>query len=289
MVTDNGIPALSATNSFTAVVKEVNSAPMLTVPGNQMIDELSELVVTNQASDTDLPGNKLTFALVSGPSGASVDPNTGVLTWTPAEAQGPSTNTITVRVTDDGEPALSHTNNFTVVVNEVNTAPVLASINSQIACVGIQIAITNSASDCDIPANLLAYSLDPGSPAGAEINPTNGVFTWTPTIEQLLSTNLVTVRVTDSGVPNLSDAKTFTIVVVSPPIIESISASEENVTISWSSLPGITYRVQFKPDPGESTWIDLPGDVTAQGPTAFKTDVIDGDTQRYYRVIILAD
>src|SRR5439155_188304 len=104
---------------------EVNNAPALTVPGNQTINELSTLVVTNTATDTDLPANTLTFALVSGPSGVAVNPATGVLTWTPTEAQGPSTNTLTVKVMDNGSPALSATNSFTVVVNEVNSAPVL--------------------------------------------------------------------------------------------------------------------------------------------------------------------
>src|SRR5439155_244910 len=88
-VTDNGTPALSATNSFTVVVSEVNSVPTLTVPGNQTINELSTLVVTNRAGDADLPANTLTFALVSGPSGVAIDPTTGVLAWTPTEAQGP--------------------------------------------------------------------------------------------------------------------------------------------------------------------------------------------------------
>src|SRR5207245_122733 len=131
-VTDNGSPALSATNSFTVVVSEVNSAPTLTVPGNQTINELSTLVVTNTATDTDVPSNTLTFALVSGPSGVAVNPTTGVLSWTPTEAQGPSTNTITVKVTDNGSPALSATSSFTVVVNEVNSAPVLKVRSEQI-------------------------------------------------------------------------------------------------------------------------------------------------------------
>src|SRR5207247_858435 len=122
--------ALSATNSFTVLVNEVNSVPALTVPGNQTINELTSLVVTNTASDTDLPANTLTFALVSGPSGVAVNPTAGVLTWTPTETQGPSTNTITVKVTDNGTPALSATNSFTVVVNEVNRVTKLRSEGS---------------------------------------------------------------------------------------------------------------------------------------------------------------
>ena len=41
VVTDNGSPPLSATNSFSLTVNEVNSAPMLTVPANQTINELA--------------------------------------------------------------------------------------------------------------------------------------------------------------------------------------------------------------------------------------------------------
>src|SRR5439155_20569160 len=106
--------------SFTVVVTEANSAPVLTVPANQTIAELSTLVVTNTATDADLPANTLTFSLVSGPAGASVNPTTGVLTWSPTAAQGPSTNLITVKVSDNGVPSLSDSKSFTVVVTEEN-------------------------------------------------------------------------------------------------------------------------------------------------------------------------
>src|SRR5206468_2472087 len=127
----NGLPPLGVTNSFTVVVKEVNLAPVLTVPPNQTIDELTTLVVTNTAVDADVPANTLTFSLLSPPAGMVLDPNTGVLTWTPGETQGPSTNLIKVKVTDNGVPALSDTKSFTVVVNEENSAPVLILPTSQ--------------------------------------------------------------------------------------------------------------------------------------------------------------
>src|SRR5439155_17862941 len=93
--------------------------------------DLCALVLTNTSSDPDVPANILTFELVSGPSGVAVNPTTGVLSWTPTEAQGPSTNTITIKVTDNGSPALSATNSFTVVVNEVNSAPTLTAPANQ--------------------------------------------------------------------------------------------------------------------------------------------------------------
>src|SRR5205823_4814114 len=102
---------------------------------------------------------------------------------------------------------------FTIVVKEVNGAPVLASVANYTVNEGILLTFTNNATDPDLPANTLAFTLDPGAPAGASVNSVSGVFTWTPSEAQGPATNTITVRVTDNGVPPLSDAKTFTVVV----------------------------------------------------------------------------
>ena len=96
------------------------------------------------------------------------------------------------------------------------------------------------------------------------------------------------VRVTDNGVPSLSDTKPFRIVVAPPPtVIETILVSGDTVAITWSALPGKTYRVQFKSDLGEATWRDVAGDVTASGSTAMKIDFTKSSARRYYRVMVL--
>src|SRR4029079_2751698 len=119
IVTDNGVPPLSATNSFTVTVTEVNSAPTLPVQTNRTIAELATLVVTNRATDTDLPTNTLNYSLQNPPAGATIDTNGGI-TLAQTEAQGPSTNTIITVVTDNGALPLSATNSFIVTVTEVN-------------------------------------------------------------------------------------------------------------------------------------------------------------------------
>src|SRR5205823_4385611 len=131
----------------------------------------------------------------------------------PSEAQGPSTNVITVRVSDNGSPPLSDTKSFTVVVSEVNSAPILGPIVNQTVNEGTGLIFSVSASDADVPANTLTYSLEAGAPAGASINPATGMFTWTPSETQGPSTNTISVRVTDNGSPSLSAAKSFTVVV----------------------------------------------------------------------------
>ncbi len=217
-VYDDGTPRLSMTNSFTITVNEVNSAPILTLPSNPVIDEQVLWTANATAVDTDSPPNNLTFELVSGPDGLTVNSN-GVITWTPGEAQGPGTNTVTIRVLDDGTPPLKTTNSFTVIVNEVNSAPVLPD-QTNLTIVGLSpLAVTNTATDSDLPTNSLAYTLSAG-PTNAVID-TNGIITWTPISSQVPSTNVFTTIVTDfnpyaATAQHLSATNNFTVVVVSP-------------------------------------------------------------------------
>jgi hypothetical protein len=194
---------------------------------------------------------------------------------------------ITVRVTDDGAPALSDTRSFTVVVNEVNNAPVLTPIPDQIVAAGNQLMIVNSATDSDVPKNILTFSLDSDAPPGAVIDPASGLLTWTPETNPGPGTNTVTVRVTDNGVPNLSDARPVNIIVVSRPVIESIVVLDDRVTLTWTAIPGRTYRVQFQTEPGQLIWSDLKGDVTAEGWDAAVSDLVLPTTQRFYRIALL--
>ena len=59
------------------------------------------------------------------------------------------------------------------------------------------------------------------------------------------------------------------------------------VTVVWCAVPGRTYRVQFK-DRVDAPWNDLPGDVTASGETASKTDSTAGASlARFYRAMLV--
>src|SRR5207249_3934000 len=209
-VTDNGARPISATNSFTVTVNEVNSPPVLPPQANRTINELTPLTVTNTATDGDLPANVLTYQLASPPTGASINSN-GVITWTPAEGQGPGTVTFTTIVTDNGTPALSATNSFSVTVNEVNSAPVLTAQSNRTINELSTLTVTNTATDGDLPANVLTYQLVSPS-TGASIS-ASGVISWTPSEAQGPSTNTFTTIVTDNGAPALSATNSFTVTV----------------------------------------------------------------------------
>ena len=118
VVTDNGIPAANATVSFTITVREVNSAPTVTAVSDQTVSAGTAVSLTVVGSDSDLPAQQLTYTLEAGaPTGASIVAGTGAFSWTPTQAQAGTTNTVTVRVTDNGSPAASGTTSFRVIVS----------------------------------------------------------------------------------------------------------------------------------------------------------------------------
>ena len=195
---------LSATNSFTVTVTEVNQAPVLPGQTNRTIAELTLLTVTNTATDGDLPANGLTYQLLNPPGNAAINAS-GVITWTPGESEGPGvTNLITV-VTDG---SFSVTNSFAVTVTEVNQAPVLpGQTNRTIAELSL-LTVTNTATDADLPANALSYQLI-SAPVGMSIS-AGGVISWTPDEAAGPGTNIVTAVVFDGTV---SVTNTFLVLV----------------------------------------------------------------------------
>lgn len=182
VVTDDGSPNLAASELILVTVDEVNIAPVLDPVGNRVVDEtvLLSFTATATATDADLLANTLTFSLSGAPAGAAINPSSGAFTWTPTEAQGAGAYVFDVVVTDDGTPNLADSETITVTVNEINLAPVLDPVGNQVVNEGALLSFTATASDADLVANTLTFSLS-FTPAGASINPTTGVFTWTPT------------------------------------------------------------------------------------------------------------
>jgi hypothetical protein len=190
--------------------------PFLALPQqtNLVVDELTMMVVTNTATEANPSAYPLSYVLLGAPSGATIDTN-GIITWIPSQAQSPGTNVLTTTVTDAATPPNSATNTFTVIVNEVNVAPVLAIIGTQTVNELTLLTVTNTASESNIHSSLGYALVNP--PAGMGID-TNGVITWTPQQNQSPGTNLVTTVVTNSNPydlvnPYLSATNTFTAIV----------------------------------------------------------------------------
>ncbi len=283
IVTDSGVPAMSATTNFNVIVYPPNTAPVINAIADKTVYANTLLSFTVSATDTDQPPQTLTFSLGSGaPAGASLTPG-GLFTWTPTASEAPGTYALSVIVTDSGVPAMAATNSFKVVVYQPNTAPVIGSIAEQTAYANTLLSFTVSATDTDQPPQTLTFSLGSGPPAGASIT-SGGLFTWTPTDAQTPSTNIITVTVTDNGVPPLSDTNTFDVIVTGAMRITAFNRSGNSFTLTWNSQAGQTYRVSYKNSLTQTLWQQFGQDIVAAGPTTSVTDTIQSGSPVFYRV-----
>jgi hypothetical protein len=133
-------------------VNEVNKAPVVAAIPAQVVNEASTVSFSATATDPDLPANALTFSLVGGPAGATINPTTGAFTWTPADDNPTGTPsdqyTFKVRATDDGSPVQFGETTVTITVN--NVAPVLAALNGPVGPTQVGTPVSVSASFTDV-------------------------------------------------------------------------------------------------------------------------------------------
>lgn len=156
-----------------------NGAPVLSPIATISAPEQSPITFTAQA--THAGGGTIVYSLENAPTGATIDPASGVFTWTPTEAQSVR-HWFTVKASVG---AAYERRTVKVQVTEVNEDPVLSAIGDKTVAVGSELRFTATATDVDLPAQELEFSLSGTVPAGAAIDPTSGVFTWTPTVDQI--------------------------------------------------------------------------------------------------------
>jgi hypothetical protein len=273
-------PLLTATNSFTVIVREVNVAPTLPVIPIQTVNAQALLTVTNTAVETNIHAT-VGYALLSAPAGVGINAS-GLITWTPTRLQGPGTNVITTVVTntdsfDTVNPHLSATNSFTVIVY----APTLAAIGNYTVNAGQTVAFTASATDND-PTRILTYSLV-SPPGGATINGASGVFNWRVPASFANTTNTVQVNVTDNSTPTLSDTKSFTVTVnpLAPIILTPLGYTNGQFKLQVSGTTGPDYIISAS---GTLTsWADLATNLSPTPPFQFTDTNAPSTTNRFYR------
>jgi len=119
--------ALLNTSTFDSVT--LNQSPVLAAISNYSLIAGALLAFTNSATDPDVPVQTFAFSLINPPSGATLNTNTGGFNWRPAIAQSPSTQNVSVVVSDSGVPTMSATQSFSIVVSRP-APPVLGSVSN---------------------------------------------------------------------------------------------------------------------------------------------------------------
>jgi subtilisin-like proprotein convertase family protein len=158
-IAGGGLHSLALTSLFG--LNQTNNAPFwLTNPPALTMNALTTLIVTNTAKDTNFPTQTLLYSLLNAPPWASINPQ-GLISLSPPFTNSPSTNIITTKVTDNGYPALSATNSFTVVVlPPINLTNGVTQTNSVIGG-GVNYYLVNVPTNADFATNRL-LSATPG-------------------------------------------------------------------------------------------------------------------------------
>ena len=93
-----------ATNTvtFNLVLPPPPSPPVLMALTNTSLIAGQNLLVTNHASDPNMPSQRLVFSLLTAPSGVGINATSGVIAWRPTIAQSGTSNLFTVVVTQNG-------------------------------------------------------------------------------------------------------------------------------------------------------------------------------------------
>lgn len=291
-VADDGVPSLSVTQSFTVIVREVNSPPVITPPGLQIVTAGTTLAYRISATDTDLPPQTLTFSLEAGaPAGAAISSD-GEFTWSPGLSQPPGDYTLGVVVSDNGDPILRDTNHFMVQVRAANSAPVLGAIANRTVNEGARVSVQFTATDADVPAQRLTYGLASVAPAGVTVS-ASGLLNWVPTEAQGPSTNVIDVWVADNGTPPMSATGSVTVIVNEVNRSPTLTAIPDRIVyfgetlaftveaqdtdlpaqeLTFSLGPGVPAGASISPT-GEFTWMPAAGQ--APSSNVFTVTVTD--------------
>jgi hypothetical protein len=201
---------------------------------------------------------------------------------------GKQTNDISMGRYPDGSASIYYMTNATprlsnLIGATVNASPRLTLPAPQTVWGGQPITLTFAAADDDLPAQTLIFSLDPGAPEGAALNSDSGLFAWrAPVVTQTTEVD-VPVRVTDSGFPPLSDAKSFHITILPQPSIASTSIDTDTISMRWNVIAGHSYQAQYTDNLETPNWISLGAVIPAAAGQITVTDPIAAN-RRFYRI-----
>ncbi|KAF0202001.1 MAG: outer membrane adhesin-like [Bacteroidetes bacterium] len=235
MVTDNGEPSLSASARVTVSITDINEVPAI-APDQALT--ISEHVQSGtqigivMASDPDF-NQTLTYSITGGNNlnAFSIHPATGMISIAGFVCfEYCSSYELSIRVTDNGSPALSDEKTLSIVITDINETPAIADQSFDIDAyspVGTTVG-TVVATDPDFNQTL-TISIEGGNTQGAFVISNSGEITVAnpEALNNLTNPSFsLTVRAQDNGSPSLSAYATITISVNSvnsSPVIEAQS------------------------------------------------------------------
>ena len=224
----------NATPDATTLVSLTNQPPVLDSVAEQFIPEGSNFALQLAASDPDGSANQLIFSAASTVAGITVD-QAGILRWVTGELDGGAQVDVTVTVTDQGNPAAAASTIIRLTVPETNNPPGIQPVGPQVVETGKLLTVQVSATDTDLPAQTVIFTLAPSAPAGMSINSTSGLIEWTPALQFAGQSFAVGVIASDSGTPASAALMEFSVNVLTLP--NQAPVFQPLPVLLWLQLP----------------------------------------------------
>ncbi|MCB9640973.1 MAG: putative Ig domain-containing protein, partial [Myxococcales bacterium] len=247
-----------AKQAWQVTVTNTPDAPKITSTPPTTADEKQEYNYKPTVVDPDPGQTSFTFRTTQAPAGATIDPNTGEIKWTPGAAEAGKEYDFEIEVCDvDGNCTRQA---WKVKVNNVNDPPVVTSTPPTEAFVARELNYKPTVSDPD-PADTHTWKLLKG-PAGATIDPNTGELKWTPTAADAGKDVEFEIEVCDNGTPPACVKQSFTTKVKVPCGVDKDCPQSEicvdgvcvppgcaSMTPKCSSQGDFCNKAQCNPDP----------------------------------------
>ncbi|MBI2665820.1 tandem-95 repeat protein, partial [Candidatus Woesearchaeota archaeon] len=245
VMSDNILGSESDLATMTINVISVNDAPVA-IDDAVVTNEDTAVTVDVLANDVDVDGDSLSVTAVTQGTvaGATVTFTASGVTYTPA-LNFNGVDSFTYTITDGTETS---TATVSVTVGSVNDAPIFDPLSNQTIVESDSLTFTIHATD--VENNLITYTMS-GLPLGAgSLNPSTGVFSWTPSFDDE-GIYPVTFTATDDGTPAASGSITINILVINVnrnPNVDDLtySTGEDtplSLTLSGTDLDGDTLTI----------------------------------------------
>ena len=249
-VCDGGTPNLCATQTTTVTITPVNDAPVINSTAPTPATEDVAYTYNATRLDPDGPGQTWSLTASNTCAGASIVAGTGVYTYTPVGPTPPASCVIGIQVCDGGTPNLCATQNTTLAITAVNSAPTISSAAPTTATEGSLYTYNATRTDLDGPGQ--TWSLLGTHTCGGSIVAGTGVFTFTPAGPVPPASCVVAIQVCDGGTPNLCATQTTTVTITpvnDAPVINSTAPTPATEDVAY------TYNAtRLDPDGPGQTW-----------------------------------
>jgi hypothetical protein len=235
----------------------------------EILDRFGNLTASSASVSMTIGANPVGGSL----SGATTEAaNAGIATFEDLSIDQAG-NGYTLVANGDGLTGAT-SSSFNIRSSGANQPPVLDPIPDLGLSIGRSLTYTAHATDPDSPPQTLAFSLDPGAPAGAQINSSSGVLT----VSNLkFGTYTLTLRVTDNGSPPSSAAQTFHVFVA--PQVKGITRNDGSVknptTVTFLT---VTFNTRVNIDAGAFELVRLGSGGGAVEVAIASINVINGKT-----------